>query len=179
MRTAWGRPARRWSRNSIALHTPPPIGHFKGVDVACCQSGIGGDYGGFGYQELSERDKQLILSAYPRLQMKRALTTRLSGIAQTYPTRKPPRIISLPILASDTCWATRGFHSLTCYHKRLLPNNTLSFSAYLSRHLLRTVMPTPPFATNLVFPVRRVLRTGRVALVLINRPITVVPQTKS
>ena len=71
--------------NVIALHTTPSIGHFKGATVAYCQVGIGGGYGGFGYQELAERDKQLILSAYPRLKMKEALTTCLCGIAQTYP----------------------------------------------------------------------------------------------
>jgi len=71
--------------DAIALHTTPSIAGFKGVDVACTGSGIGCDYGGFGYQELSEGDKKIILSAYPRLQMKNALTTCLSDLARNHP----------------------------------------------------------------------------------------------
>ena len=71
--------------DAIALHTTPSIGHFKGVDVACCQYGIACDYGGLGYQELSEKEKQTILAAYPRLKMKEALTTCLCRIAQNHP----------------------------------------------------------------------------------------------
>ncbi len=71
--------------DSIALHTTPSIGHFKGVDVACCQYGIACDYGGLGYQELSDKEKQVILAAYPRLRIKDELTTCLCGIARNYP----------------------------------------------------------------------------------------------
>jgi len=71
--------------DAIALHTTPSIGHFKGVDVACCQYGIACDYGGLGYQELTDNEKQIILAAYPRLRMKNALTKCLCGIAKNYP----------------------------------------------------------------------------------------------
>ncbi|GJG86785.1 HD domain-containing protein [Gemmatimonadetes bacterium T265] len=71
--------------DAIALHTTPSIGRFKGVDVACCQSGIGCDYGGLGYPELSGREQDVILAAYPRLGMKAALTTCLCGIATHHP----------------------------------------------------------------------------------------------
>jgi hypothetical protein len=71
--------------DAIAMHTSPSIAQFKSVDVACTGSGIGCDYGGFGYQELSEGDKKAILSAYPRLQMKNALTTCLCDIARNHP----------------------------------------------------------------------------------------------
>src|ERR1700720_2551328 len=50
--------------DAIALHSTPAIGQFKGVEVACTGSGIGCDYGGFGYQDLSEGDKKVILTAY-------------------------------------------------------------------------------------------------------------------
>jgi hypothetical protein len=53
--------------------------------VACCQHGIACDYGGVGYQELGDDDKQAILSAYPRLDMKNMLTTCLCGIAKEHP----------------------------------------------------------------------------------------------
>jgi hypothetical protein len=65
--------------DSIALHTTASIAHHKGTDVACCQHGIACDFGGFGFQELSDGDKKAILSAYPRLDMKNQLTTCLCG----------------------------------------------------------------------------------------------------
>jgi len=71
--------------DSIALHTTPSIAQHKRTDVACCQSGIACDYGGLGYQELSDDDKKVILSAYPRLDMKNMLTTWLCGIATNHP----------------------------------------------------------------------------------------------
>jgi hypothetical protein len=71
--------------DSIALHTTPSIAQHKGADVACCQNGIACDYGGLGYHELSDDNKKLILSAYPRLDMKNMLTTCLCGIAKNHP----------------------------------------------------------------------------------------------
>ena len=71
--------------DSIALHTTASIARHKGTDVACCQHGIACDYGGAGYQELSDDNKKAILSAYPRLDMKNQLTTCLCGIAKHHP----------------------------------------------------------------------------------------------
>src|SRR5439155_23168927 len=71
--------------DSIALHTTASIAQHKGVDVACCQHGIACDYGGVGYQELSDDNKKVILSAYPRLDMKNQLTTCLCDIAKRHP----------------------------------------------------------------------------------------------
>ena len=71
--------------DAIALHTTASIGRHKGVDVACCGMGIGCDYGGFGCQELGAGDKDAILSAYPRLQMKEMMTTCLSNLARSQP----------------------------------------------------------------------------------------------
>ena len=70
--------------DSIALHTTS-IAQHKSTDVACCQSGIGCDYGGAGYDQLSDDQKRVILSAYPRLRMKDMLTACLSGIAKNHP----------------------------------------------------------------------------------------------
>ena len=50
-----------------------------------CQSGISCDFGGVGYQQLSDDDKKVILSAYPRLNMKKMLTTCLCDIAKNHP----------------------------------------------------------------------------------------------
>src|SRR5438093_11316207 len=71
--------------DSIALHTTASIAHHKGTDVACCQHGIACDFGGVGFQELSDGDKKAILSAYPRLDMKNMLTTCLRAIATDHP----------------------------------------------------------------------------------------------
>ncbi|HET7165542.1 MAG TPA: HD domain-containing protein [Pseudolabrys sp.] len=71
--------------DSIALHTTASIAQHKGTDVACCQNGIACDYGGVGYQNLSDDDKTVILSAYPRLDMKSMLTAWLCGIAAKHP----------------------------------------------------------------------------------------------
>ena len=71
--------------DSIALHTIASIAQHKGTDVACCQSGISCDFGGVGYQQLSDDDKKVILSAYPRLNMKKMLTTCLCDIAKNHP----------------------------------------------------------------------------------------------
>jgi hypothetical protein len=71
--------------DSIALHTIASVAQHKGIDVACCQNGIACDYGGLGYNELSDDNKQVILAAYPRLGMKNELTTCLCGIARNHP----------------------------------------------------------------------------------------------
>ena len=71
--------------DSIALHTTSSIAQFKSLDVSCCQSGIACDYGGLGYQELTDKEQQAILAALPRLSMKNALTTCLCDIARKYP----------------------------------------------------------------------------------------------
>src|SRR5712691_1969602 len=71
--------------DSIALHTIASIAQHKGPDVACCQIGIACDYGGLGYNELSDDNKKAILSTFPRLSMKNELTTCLCGIAKNHP----------------------------------------------------------------------------------------------
>jgi hypothetical protein len=71
--------------DSIALHTTASIAQHKGTDVACCQNGIACDYGGLGYNELSDYNKKAVLSVYPRLGMKNELTTCLCGMIKNHP----------------------------------------------------------------------------------------------
>jgi hypothetical protein len=71
--------------DAIALHATPSIGRHKGINVVSCSSGIACDYGGLGYNELSDSERKIILSAYPRLGMKEALTACLCGIAKNHP----------------------------------------------------------------------------------------------
>jgi len=80
--------------DSIALHTTASIGRHKGVDVVCCQHGIACDYAGAGYQELSDDHKNCILAAYPRLGMKKQLTTCLCDIARNHPNTTKDNFIS-------------------------------------------------------------------------------------
>jgi HD domain len=80
--------------DSIALHTTASIGRHKGIDVVCCQHGIACDYGGAGYQELSDDNKKVILSAYPRLGMKNQLTACLCDIARNHPNTTRDNFIS-------------------------------------------------------------------------------------
>jgi hypothetical protein len=71
--------------DAIALHTTSSIARHKNAEVACCHIGIACDFGGVGYQELSDEDKSVILSAYPRLDMKNNLTTCLCDIVKNHP----------------------------------------------------------------------------------------------
>jgi HD domain len=71
--------------DAIALHTTSSIARHKSTEVACCHIGIACDYGGVGYQELNDDDKSVILSAYPRLDMKNMLTTCLCDIVKNHP----------------------------------------------------------------------------------------------
>jgi HD domain len=80
-----GEPRAETVWDSIALHTIASIAQHKGPDVACCQIGIACDYGGLGYDELSDDNKKAILSTFPRLSMKNELTTCLCGIAKNHP----------------------------------------------------------------------------------------------
>ena len=108
--------------DAIALHTTASIGRHKGVDVACSGMGIGCDYGGFGYQELGDGDKETILSAYPRLQMKEMMTTCLSNLARSQP--NTTRTISSRTSARNTCEAICDFQPSTCSIKHRLQSRT-------------------------------------------------------
>jgi len=71
--------------DAIALHTTGSIARYKGTNVVCSVIGIGCDYGGASYEELSADNKKVILSAYPRLDMKNKLTTCLCDLARNHP----------------------------------------------------------------------------------------------
>jgi hypothetical protein len=71
--------------DSIALHTTASIAQHKSTEVACCQNGIACDYGGLGYNELTDDNKKVVLSAYPRLGIKSELTRWLCGIVRNHP----------------------------------------------------------------------------------------------
>src|SRR5881409_3362706 len=135
--------------DSIALHTTPSIAQHKGADVACCQNGIACDYGGLGYQELSDDIKKVILSAYPRLDMKNMLTTCLCGIAKNHPSTTRDNFIA--DFGINTFQDIRACPRLTCYIKPPLPSRqsrrwreatlTERRDRWLAEHIQRSSIP--------------------------------------
>ncbi|GLU55216.1 HD domain-containing protein [Dyadobacter frigoris] len=66
--------------DTIALHTTIGIAEYKETEVALMYSGVGLDVLGEGYDELSEKQREQILDAYPRDGFKkRIIPTFFSG----------------------------------------------------------------------------------------------------
>jgi hypothetical protein len=53
--------------DGVALNSTPSIGLHKETEVALCTAGIGLDWGGWGYEALSEAQVAAIVDAFPRL----------------------------------------------------------------------------------------------------------------
>jgi hypothetical protein len=53
--------------------------------VALCTAGIGLDWGGWGYEMLTEAQVTTIVDAFPRLEMKQRFTRAVCGIVETRP----------------------------------------------------------------------------------------------
>jgi hypothetical protein len=71
--------------DGVALNSTPSIGLHKEVEVALCTAGIGLDWGGWGYEALTEAQIAAIVGAFPRLDMKRQFTRAACGIVETRP----------------------------------------------------------------------------------------------
>jgi hypothetical protein len=71
--------------DGVALNSTPSIGLHKEVEVALCTTGIGLDWGGFGYDELPASQIEEIVDAYPRLDMKQRFTRDVCHIVETRP----------------------------------------------------------------------------------------------
>jgi hypothetical protein len=72
--------------DGVALNSTPSIAFYKEPEIAIATMGIGLDWGGFGYQELSEAEIATIVEAYPRLGMKERFTQAVCRIVETRPT---------------------------------------------------------------------------------------------
>jgi len=72
--------------DGVALNSTPSIAFYKEPEIAVATMGIGLDWGGFGYQELSEAEIATIVEAYPRLGMKERFTQAVCRIVETRPT---------------------------------------------------------------------------------------------
>jgi hypothetical protein len=70
--------------DSIALNSTPSIGLYKEAEVALCTAGIGVEFG-FQYDRLPPQDMQNILTAFPRLEMKRRFTASVCHIIAVKP----------------------------------------------------------------------------------------------
>jgi hypothetical protein len=71
--------------DGVALNSTPSIGFHKEVEVALCTAGIGLDWGGWGYEALTEAQVAAIVDAFPRLDMKRQFTRAACAIVETRP----------------------------------------------------------------------------------------------
>jgi hypothetical protein len=71
--------------DGVALNSTPSIGLYKETEVSLCTSGIGLDWGGWGYEMLREAQIAEILDAFPRLDMKQRFTRAVCGIVAARP----------------------------------------------------------------------------------------------
>jgi hypothetical protein len=72
--------------DGVALNSTPSIGLYKEAEVALCTAGIGLDWGGWGYEALTETQVAAIVEAFPRLDMKQGFTRAVCRIVETRPT---------------------------------------------------------------------------------------------
>ena len=69
--------------DGVALNSTPSIALYKEAEIALATMGIGLDWGGWGYEALSEAQVGAIVEAFPRLEMKQKFTRAVCGIVET------------------------------------------------------------------------------------------------
>jgi hypothetical protein len=69
--------------DGVALNSTPSLGLYKEIEVSLCTSGIGLDWGGFGYDSLPAAQISAIVDAFPRLAMKERFTRAVCSIVET------------------------------------------------------------------------------------------------
>ena len=69
--------------DGVALNSTPSISLYKETEVALCTAGIGLDWGGWGYDKLTEPQVAAIVDAFPRLEMKQRFTRAVCCIVET------------------------------------------------------------------------------------------------
>ena len=72
--------------DGVALNSTPSISLYKEAEVALATMGIGLDWGGFGYEALTDAEVAEIVKAFPRLGMKQRFTRAVCRIVETRPT---------------------------------------------------------------------------------------------
>lgn len=71
--------------DGVALNSTPSIGLYKEAEVSLCTQGIGLDWGGWGYDSLTQIRIAEIVDAFPRLQMKRQFARDVCRIVESRP----------------------------------------------------------------------------------------------
>jgi len=71
--------------DGVALNSTPSIALFKEAEIALATMGIGLDWGGFGYEALTETEVAAIVETFPRLEMKERFTKAVCRIVETRP----------------------------------------------------------------------------------------------
>jgi len=71
--------------DGAALNSTPSIALYKETEVRLSTLGIGLDWGGWGYESLSEGQIGAIVDAFPRLQMKQQFSRAVCRICETRP----------------------------------------------------------------------------------------------
>jgi hypothetical protein len=72
--------------DGVALNSTPSISLYKETEVALTTMGIGLDWGGWGYEALTNTEVTAITEAFPRLEMKERFTQAVCRIVETRPT---------------------------------------------------------------------------------------------
>jgi hypothetical protein len=71
--------------DGVALNSTPSIGLHKETEVALCTTGIGVDWGGWGYELLTQNQISTIVAAFPRLEMKQRFAHAVCRIVESRP----------------------------------------------------------------------------------------------
>jgi len=72
--------------DGVALNSTPSIALYKEPEIAVATLGIGLDWGGFGYEALTDAEVAEIVETFPRLGMKEQFTHAVCRIVETRPT---------------------------------------------------------------------------------------------
>jgi hypothetical protein len=71
--------------DGVALNSTPSIALYKEAEIALATMGIGLDWGGWGYEALTESQMAAIVEEFPRLEMKQQFTRAVCRIVETRP----------------------------------------------------------------------------------------------
>lgn len=71
--------------DTVALNSTPSIALYKEPEVALCTAGIALDFGGLQFDRIPPDEMTAILTAYPRLEMKRRFTDCVCGVIRSKP----------------------------------------------------------------------------------------------
>jgi hypothetical protein len=69
--------------DGVALNSTPSIALYKETEIALATMGIGLDWGGWGYDALTESEVAAIVEEFPRLGMKERFTQAVCRIVET------------------------------------------------------------------------------------------------